>query len=151
MDNVVYFLGAGFSAPLGLPVIRNFLVKSKDMYAQDSERYAHFSEVFRTIKELSIIKNYYRADLFNIEEILSILDMGEHLEGRKLGDTFTRYITDVIEYYTPEIKPHPSGKLPDNWYDWPFGINNIWNPYGMFIGSLLNLRLAKVLETAQLN
>jgi hypothetical protein len=75
MDKVVYFLGAGFSAPLGLPVTNNFLVKSKDIYAADSDRYAHFSEVFKTIRELSIIKNYYQADLFNIEEVLSILDM----------------------------------------------------------------------------
>jgi len=34
MDKVVYFLGAGFSAPLGLPVTSNFIVKSKDMYAE---------------------------------------------------------------------------------------------------------------------
>ena len=32
MDNIVYFLGAGFSAPLGVPTMRNFIVKSKDMF-----------------------------------------------------------------------------------------------------------------------
>jgi hypothetical protein len=58
MDNVVYFLGAGFSAPLGLPITSNFLVKSKDMFAANAQNYSHFAEVFKTIKELSIIKNY---------------------------------------------------------------------------------------------
>jgi hypothetical protein len=142
MDKVVYFLGAGFSAPLGLPVTSNFLVKSKDMFAADPQRYSHFAEVFKTIKELSIIKNYYNADLFNIEEILSILDMGEHLEGRKLGEVFLRYITDVIQYYTPEIEPHPR-RWQSNWYDAAFGTNDTWNNYGAFIGSLLNLRLSR--------
>ena len=67
------FLGAGFSAPLGLPVMSNFLVKSKDMYFGDPVTYRQFDTVFKTIEELSIIKNYFKADLFNIEEILSIV------------------------------------------------------------------------------
>jgi hypothetical protein len=32
VDRVVYLLGAGFSAPLGLPVMSNFLMKSKDLF-----------------------------------------------------------------------------------------------------------------------
>ena len=32
-EKVVYILGAGFSAQFGLPVMSNFLEKSKDMYA----------------------------------------------------------------------------------------------------------------------
>jgi hypothetical protein len=52
------FLGAGVSAPLGLPVTSNFLVRSKDMFAANAQKYSHFAEVFKTIKELSIIKNY---------------------------------------------------------------------------------------------
>jgi len=42
MENVVYILGAGFSAPLSLAVISNFLMKSKDMYFSDPERFQHF-------------------------------------------------------------------------------------------------------------
>lgn len=33
VENVVYILGAGFSAQFGLPIMSNFLEKSKDMYA----------------------------------------------------------------------------------------------------------------------
>jgi SIR2-like domain len=55
-----------------------------------------------------------------------------------------RYITEVIQYHTPEIEPHRRGQLPGNWYNWAFGVNDIWNPYGLFVGSLLNLRLTRV-------
>ncbi len=41
-DKVVYLFGAGFSAPLGLPVMSNFLMKSMDLYVSDPERYRTF-------------------------------------------------------------------------------------------------------------
>ena len=41
MERVVYLLGAGFSAPLGLPVMSNFLEKSKYMYFEESENEEH--------------------------------------------------------------------------------------------------------------
>jgi hypothetical protein len=53
MNNVVYLLGAGFSAPLGLPVMSNFLDRSKDMYFADNATYAHFLPVFETINVLT--------------------------------------------------------------------------------------------------
>jgi len=51
MENVFYILGAGFSAPLSLPVMSNFLMKSKDMYFSDPERLQHFQEIFNIIKD----------------------------------------------------------------------------------------------------
>ena len=75
MEKVTYILGAGFSAPLGLPVMQDFLAKSKDLYFSDPRRYRHFQRVFELVRNLSITKNYFDADLFNIEEILSILEM----------------------------------------------------------------------------
>jgi len=33
MERVVYILGAGFSAPLGLPVMNDLMIKAKDLYA----------------------------------------------------------------------------------------------------------------------
>ena len=73
MERVVYLLGAGFSAPLGLPVMNDVLVKSRDLYFSNREMYPHFDEVFQMIAQLSVTKNYFETDLFNIEEILSIL------------------------------------------------------------------------------
>jgi hypothetical protein len=141
MEKVVYLLGAGFSAPLGIPVMNSFLTRSKDLYFTDPARFSHFQEVFDTINELSVIKNYYSADLFNIEEILSILEMREYLEGSSLKDTFIQYISDVIQHYTPEIIPYQRGKLPGNWYQWLFGtnVNRSWQQYGSFIGAICNL------------
>ncbi len=69
MDKVVYITGAGFSAPLGLPVMSNFLLKAKDMYAVNSKKYAHFQEVFEQLDGMARIKHYFSSDLFNIEEI----------------------------------------------------------------------------------
>ena len=81
MDRVVYWLGAGFSAPLGLPVMRDFVTKSKDQYASDPDRYGHFGTIFKQIDTLSKIKNFFSSNLYNIEEVLSILEMRSELVG----------------------------------------------------------------------
>ena len=139
MERIAYLLGAGFSAPLGLPVMSNFFSMSKDMYFKNPGNYPHFQSVFETIQEMSIIKNYYSTDLFNIEEILSILEMGEYLQGNQLKSDFLKYIADVINYYTPKLPPHNPGELPGNWYDFLFGTDLLWEAYGRFIGNLCNL------------
>jgi hypothetical protein len=148
MEKVVYLLGAGFSAPLGLPLMSNFRLKSEEMYAENPERYAHFKEVFDTIRHISISKSYYETNVFNIEDILSILEMGEYLEGRPLKETFLKYIADVIEYYTPDLQPHEKA-LPGNWTEWLWGTDRSWYPYAFFVGSLLNLRFLLAGETFQ--
>jgi len=144
MERVVYLFGAGFSAPLGLPVMSNFLVKSKDLFFQGNHKFSHFQGVFDTISDLSVIKNYFDADLFNIEEILSILEMQENLEGSTLSNEFTRYISDVINGYTPSITARDS--WPANWHDFLFGSNNIWRPYGFLISSLFGLKFQEVVD-----
>lgn len=138
MDKVVYFLGAGFSAPLGLPVMSNFLIKSKDMYSSEPQRFAHFSDVFEMIKEMSVSKNYFEADLFNIEEILSILEMRQQLQGAVLQQSFVKYLIDVVEHFTPHVRARPD--LPANWHRYVFA-SPLEHAYGYFIASLLNLSL----------
>jgi SIR2-like protein len=139
MENVCYILGAGFSAPLGLPLMSNFLIKSKDMYFENHERYKYFSKVFELIKEMSVSKNYYNTDLFNIEEILSILDIGQFLKKERLKSDFIEYIKDVINFYTPEIPPKLN-PLPSNWQHQFFGRNE-YNYYGFFISCLHHIIL----------
>jgi len=138
IDKVTYILGAGFSAPLGLPVMSDFLIKSRDLYFSDSISYKHFSAVFDTIEQLSVSKNYYNTDLFNIEEILSIIEMGTFLEGKKLKKVFSQYISDVITYYTPKFKPRP-GSMPGNWYDFIFGGDTIQEHYCYFVANIFGL------------
>ena len=137
IEKVAYILGAGFSAPLGLPVMSNFLIKSKDLYFSDTEKYKHFRSVFDAINELSVSKNYYSADLFNIEEILSIIEMGTFLEGKRLKKVFIQYISDVIDFYTPEMKPYSSKELPGNWVDFIFGQRGLQKDFGCFTANLI--------------
>jgi hypothetical protein len=142
MDRVVYIIGAGFSAPLGVPVMGNFLFKSKDLYFNEPEKYPHFNQVFETINKLSVTKNYYDCDLFNIEEILSIIEMNEFLEGKKLKIDFINYIRDVVSSYTPEYGAIDKN-LPGNWEDFLFGRDQPFALYGYFVASLMGLKFIR--------
>jgi hypothetical protein len=141
MEKVVYILGARFSAPLGLPVVSNFLQKSKDLYFANPDRYKHFKEVFDTIRSMHVAKSYYETNLFNIEEILSILEMSEQLGNENERKSFVEYIVDVIEACTPQ--PLEFKGLPGNWSDYLFGESSNNSGYGYFVGSLLNLYFSK--------
>jgi hypothetical protein len=143
IQRVVYLLGAGFSAPLGLPVMANFLAKAKDLYFEDQERYPHFREVFERIREFSVAKNYFEADLFNLEEVFSILEMARQLEGRRAKSAFSKFLSDVVVHYTPALTGHARGDLPGNWYKFVLGGERA-NDYGFFIAGLHNLRLQEV-------
>ena len=144
MEKVVYILGAGFSAPLGLPVMNNFLTKSKDMYFINSEKYSYFKNVFEMIKEMSVTKNYYSTDLFNIEEILSILEMQESLKGRRLKKSFINFIKDVIEYYTPNIFEKYEEDISGIWFRNVFGTEKIKQAYCAFLANIMNLEFNRI-------
>ena len=136
-EKVVYILGAGFSAPLDIPVMSNFLEKSKDMFAKNPELYSYFDDVFSTIDKFSKVQTYYKADFHNIEEILSILEMKTNLNNPELGIRFEEYIVDVIKYHTPDIVD-----IPKAWGDdlsAIFGGKNPYRDYGVFISCLLNI------------
>lgn len=145
MDRVVYVLGAGFSAPLGLPVMNDFLLKSKDMYFEDQRKYSHFNTVFNKIKKMGVCKNYYETDLFNIEDILSILEMVELLGRISSAKAFRKYICDVIQYYTRDGMKFIQ-YFPSNWHGFIFGENSSWNPYGYFFGNIHNISFQRMNE-----
>ena len=142
MEKVAYIIGAGFSAPLGLPVMSNFLEKSKDMYSLNPERYDYFKKVFSQIRDYSVIKNFCQADLFNIEEILSLMEMSNQLQGKKLQHEFLNYICDVIDFYTPSFTRY-SDSLPSDWFNFMFGDNETTNVFGFFYGSIHNLIISR--------
>jgi len=114
--NVLYILGAGFSAPLGLPVISNFLFMARDMMELEPKRYQYFRSVLDQARSLSTAKNYLSADLFNIEHVLSIIEMRSHTRNEKLPKEFIRFLADVVEYYTPNEPMSSLGPiaLPQN-------------------------------------
>jgi hypothetical protein len=138
MENVVYILGAGFSAPLGLPVMKNFLSMSKDMYSTNPDAYKHFNDVFSRIERLNKCKTYFETDLLNIEEILSILEMEEVVRVDSQRTGFIQFISDVIKYYTPKLIS-PNLKM-SNWWDYVFGDNETRH-YCKFVGCLCGLIL----------
>lgn len=143
MEKIVYFTGAGFSAPLGLPVMGNFYFKSWDMFSANPEKYKHFTEIFKEIQRISVTKNYYSGDLFNVEEILSILEMRAQLEGSKLKKAFVRYLCDVVEFHTPELKPY--GLIPTNWHGFLFGEpNSMYRRIATFVANILNLTVEQM-------
>lgn len=103
MEKVVYILGAGFSYPFGLPLVNNFIQKAKDYYASHSEEVAYFQEIFKLQDKLAKIKNSYRSNLYNFEEVLSLLEMQSFFSGEELETKYTEFIRDVISHYTPEF------------------------------------------------
>jgi hypothetical protein len=104
MENIVYLLGAGFSAPLGLPVISNFLTTARDIYYSDPVKYKEMNHVLTTINAMHTALSYYKVDLFNIEEILSILEMEKEITGKKkVSEYYENFIKVVINETTPEI------------------------------------------------
>jgi hypothetical protein len=99
-NNVVYFLGAGFSQPLGIPVMKDFYLKGKDLYYKNPGKYGYFLKVIKEINELDKVQKFFKSDLFNIEEILSLLET----RPKKKTKEFVKFISDVVRYYTPGIK-----------------------------------------------
>ena len=75
VENVVYILGAGFSAQFGLPIMSNFLEKSKDMYAlkdypeNDLKHIDFFGKIYNEIDKLRRCKDFYASDMTNIEMV----------------------------------------------------------------------------------
>jgi|WetSurMetagenome_2_1015567.scaffolds.fasta_scaffold04149_3 hypothetical protein len=105
MENIVYILGAGFSAPLGLPVISNFLTRAKDLYFTDNNKYKQFDSVLGRINKMHAAKSYYNVDLLNIEEILSILEMEEEVSPKRhIRKEYEKFIKTVIQEYSPKIE-----------------------------------------------
>lgn len=140
-EKVVYLLGAGFSAPLGLPVMSDFLFKSRDQYFAVPADYSYFAEVFEVIRKLADVKNYFKADLFNIEEILSILEMQRHLgRGEAESHDYIKYLCDVVQYYTPAFSV--VNQVSINWYNNWLGDKKTL--FGNFVACLFNLEVKDV-------
>jgi len=147
MRNIVYLLGAGFSAPLGLPTIGNFYWKAKDLYESEPVKFAHFSKSFELMDSFGRLKTFMKADLENIEEILSILEMVEALSSEPSSKLFSKFISDVIIAYTPEMPPP---EVADDALD-PnvlrfFGKDALASSYCVFVAQILALRSPRRLE-----
>lgn len=145
VKKVVYVLGAGFSAPMGIPVIGTFKEKSEEMFRQDREKYKHFEGVFEMVRDLSVSRRFYTTDVENIEEVLSTIEMKEFLAGGSLSPQLVRYIADVVKSSTPDMPPLDKKQSLGMVHLFGLGgLTDIWHHYGCFIVSLFGTAAAKV-------
>lgn len=139
-ERIVYLLGAGFSAPLGLPVISNFLDKARDQFAADPDAFVHFKRIFKQIDDVARVRKAYKAKLHDIEEILSLLEMRQEMGSGGGKKAFEQFVCDVIRYHTPV--PQPSDGLDlGSWHNMLVPEQpGAWD-YARFVYSLLRLRV----------
>lgn len=144
MEKITYILGAGFSAPAGLPLMNNFILKAKDMYYSDPVKFNYFLKIFEKIDSLSKIKNFFKADLYNIEEVLSLFETESILyRNSKFKSEFIQFIIDVINHYTFTDLDINFTKNVSNYHGSVLGGDHIKKTYGSFVCSLLGLQINK--------
>ncbi|HXM38261.1 MAG TPA: SIR2 family protein [Gemmatimonadales bacterium] len=140
MARVVYFLGAGFSQPMGVPTLGEFIQVARDQQ-QNRDEFSYFGPLLEQIEGLHKAGSFFKSDLSNIEEVLSLLEADAFVNDQSLKERFKKLVCDVIKYHTPPIQPVP-GKLPSNWQGLVFGGREPkWNEFGYFTLALLNLQL----------
>ena len=106
MKHVVYILGAGFSAPLGVPVISNFREKAQYLWHEnrDKEEFAIIERVHKLFDDYDTIQKYYPIRAHDIEEMLSIAETFDLLDSTVNYSADIRdYIALVIRNYTPDL------------------------------------------------
>jgi NAD-dependent SIR2 family protein deacetylase len=87
----VYVLGAGFSAPAGAPVIRDFLDRSRELYddprsSMDGPERERFARVFEFKRSMGQAREKFRIDLDDIEKLFGLVEISQRL-GENIGQT----------------------------------------------------------------
>lgn len=133
-QRIVYVLGAGFSAPVGLPTVSNLLTVSKDMYEGAPDKYGHFLKVFELVRQLHAGKSSFSMDLTNIEEILSLLEVEEFAGSGKNRDNVIDYLRDVV---TGPLRPMIKGNAAQaSWKSSFLSEDSVWAAYCVFVANL---------------
>jgi len=126
----------------------NFLERSKDLFAEDPQRFAHFEEVFREIARMANAKNYMEIDLFNIEQILSILEMEEYAGGTAHRESFIRFLADTVTALTPDTQVPK--QLPSPWEEHMFSENEEIKSYCEWVAGLFGVSIRTTNKTGEL-
>src|SRR2546430_7967364 len=141
------FSEPAFLRPLGFQSYHCFL-SARKTFTSPMSLHTHFEKVYETIRNLSICNLYYSINLFNIEDILSVLEMDSSVAGDVEAERhFVRYICDVVSGYTPPLAEPTDG---EHWSKTIFGPEP-WNLYGCFVASVLGHAFVKVLDRRQIN
>lgn len=146
--NVVYLLGAGFSAPLDLPTMSDFFRKSKEMlHALAGNLKDIFHEVFDLMRDVDHARRDIKLAPYYIEELLSVIEMENVAKpgGPDRTELLKDYIRAVIRHYSPKIhNPFPTSKFPDGFWSHLFGdsrdrVGDRLNNYGVFLQRMVGL------------
>lgn len=118
-DKNVYIIGAGFSKEIGLPLQDDFLLRAKEVYFRNTNKYKHFENVFKYQNELAKMRNFLSYPLLNLEHLFNLLEMdifySNKEEVQSIKDDFVRMIKDVFIELTPNPFEHnPRGVLKEN-------------------------------------
>jgi len=136
--NVVYILGAGFSAPLGIPIMRNFIDKARSL-KRDNDKYSYFNKFIDLAQNTVSAAVYFQHDSRNIEEALSLLEMKDNLENTNTKDELINFIADVVQASTPKTPTIETKNRAYNFYDFLFTTDQVWQGYYAFVSSLAHL------------
>lgn len=143
MERIVYILGTGFSAPAGIPTIRDFLTVANDLYRTNRQEFAYFKDVFDRLDTLGHVNTFYAADLKNIEDVLSMLEM-RAFASTNLKDMidlrlFEKFISSVVLEKTPKI----TGDFKLSFAQMVFNNSHqeLLNLYSSFVLGLFNVEL----------
>jgi len=113
-DRNVFILGAGFSAHAGVPLIKDFLDRSRELMYDPSSRLDPlernlFERVFEFRTEMAEACEKVAIDLDNIEELFGIVEMSQRLsdEQRETRDATVYMIAKTLQLTT---KPAGTGR-----------------------------------------
>jgi NAD-dependent SIR2 family protein deacetylase len=124
MSNTVFILGAGASCEYGLPLISNFLEKSRELYNRTkADVYKdNYERVIQTIGNLQNVNSKSFINIYNIEEVLSAFEMGRIInklpgiskkeEIEHIVESTKRLIYETLDKST-ELKIASRSELPD--------------------------------------
>jgi len=137
--NVVYILGAGFSAPMGIPVMREFVDKARQL-KRGNHQFDYFENVIKLIQQTASAEKFFLHESGNIEEALSLLEMKDNLEGTNTKQELINFVVDVIIATTPKVPDFQIQQMPTR--EWPalFTLNRDWQGYIAFVASLFGLQ-----------
>ncbi|MFA5804259.1 MAG: hypothetical protein WC879_06415 [Melioribacteraceae bacterium] len=133
MSKTTYIIGAGFSRYAKLPLMNDFYFMSKDIYTRldNDEIRKSFQIVFKYFDEFSKVKNIMEADFYNIEELLSIIEMDSFLLRKKNSKDYLLFLQKVIEYSSPQKIDEEGYYIIDNDNNSEIYTSFLMNVYGI--------------------
>jgi hypothetical protein len=106
INKVVYILGAGFSRPLGIPIMDEFLDKARNLIEEDAVKFSDLKVVLDNLSRFERANSrYVSLNVRNLEQVLSYLEVEALFsnEGNPLltRAQFRKFLAKVIDESTP--------------------------------------------------